>query len=294
MKKKLISVLIASYKEPKTIGRAIQSFLDEGMEDIEIIVVAPDEETLRAAGQYRKVKLVKEKFKAGKPSALNLGFKHINRKSDIVIFSDGDVFIAPGSLIKLIKHFRNEGVGAVSGRPVSLNSRSTKLGYWAYMLTNIADARRKRAVIKRKRFFCSGYLFAIRKSLFPNLPTELLSEDGYVSHYIYKKGYSIAYSPESVVFVNYPSTFSDWIKQKKRSAGGYNQIKKLINVEIRSFRSESFGILDFFRYISNAKEFFWFIALAAARIYLWLLIYRDINIRNKKREELWQRVESTK
>ena len=63
---------------------------------------------------------------------------------------------------------------------------------------------------------------------------------------------------------------------------------------MRSFRKESFGALDLFEYASTFKEVFWLFQLFIARVYLWILIYRDINIKKKSREVIWERVESTK
>ena len=43
----MISIVITSFREPKTIGKAIESYLDQAIpEDYEIIVAAPDKETL--------------------------------------------------------------------------------------------------------------------------------------------------------------------------------------------------------------------------------------------------------
>ena len=137
-------------------------------------------------------------------------------------------------------------------------------------------------------------MFAIRKSLFPKLPEKLLSEDGFISHNVYEKKYRIAYSEESNVYVKYPLNFKDWIAQKKRSAGGYNQIRYLIKANIRSFTKESLGSFELFKFVSNFKEFVWLMALFFARIYLWLLIYIDINLRKKSHRQIWRRIESTK
>ncbi len=288
----MISIIITAYKEQKTIGRAIQAILDNNLNNFEILVVAPDAETLNEAKKFKKVKIIKEKEKSGKPAAMNLAIS--KAKGNILAFTDGDVYIDKNAMDNLLKPLENKKIGAVTGRPVSLNSKTTKFGYWSYMLTEIAHIRRMRAVKQGKRFFCSGYLFAIRKELFPKLPEELLSEDGYISHIVYEKDYKIAYSPQSKVFVSYPANFSDWIKQKKRSAGGYNQNYKLLGVKIRSFGSEAFGFSDFFKHTTSAKELFWLIELFVARTYLWALIYMDINIRKKTREEIWIPIESTK
>lgn len=291
----MISIIITAFKEPKTIGKAIESIEKQKLPEHETLVVAPDEETLHIArsmsNQYKKIKIIKDKGK-GKPAALNLAVK--KAKGGILILTDGDVYLESNSIKNLLEFFKDKKMGAVTGRPISLNSKKEKYGFWAFLLTEIAHQRRKKAYENKKRFFCSGYLFAIRKKLFPKLPEDLLSEDGYISHKVYESGYMIGYSPNSKVYVKYPNNFSDWIKQKKRSAGGYNQIKMRFGIEIRSFRKESMGGFQLIRYCSNIKEIVWLIELFVARIYLWLLIYRDINFNKKSHKELWQRVESTK
>ena len=268
----MLSIIITAYKEENTIGNAIQSILDNKLKiPFEIIVVAPDKETLGVAqvfaGKNSKIKVIKDKG-VGKPFALNLAVSYA--KGELLVLTDGDVYIGENSISNLITSLNDESIGAVSGRPVSLNYKDTSFGYWANVLTNIAHERRLKALENKKRFFCSGYLFAIRKDLFPELPEELLSEDGFISHSVYESGNKISYAPDAEVYVKYPDNFQDWILQKKRSAGGYNQIKNLIGAEIRSFKSESKGGFGLFKFVSKPKEFFWLNLLFLARIYFHL------------------------
>jgi cellulose synthase/poly-beta-1,6-N-acetylglucosamine synthase-like glycosyltransferase len=291
----MISIIITSYKEPETIGKAIESILRNKPENYEILVTAPDKETLDAARKYnikkRNIRLIQDKG-IGKSAALNLAVS--KARGEILILTDGDVFVDNGALKPLLEPFDDPKIGAVSGNPVSTNTKEDKFSFWAYVLTKIADKRRKNALKLKKKFFCSGYLFAIRKIIFPKLPEELLSEDGFISNEVYRKRKSIGYSGKARVYVKYPDNFQDWIAQKKRSAGGYNQIKKLTGIEMRSFKKESFGAFSLLEYVSNLREFFWLLSLFFARVYLWILIYRDINIKKKKHKEIWKRVESTK
>ncbi|MEK6893413.1 MAG: glycosyltransferase [Nanoarchaeota archaeon] len=291
----MISIIITAYKEPRTIKKAISEIAEQDLPIYEILVVAPDQKTLE------EVRKLKEKYPSirtlqdsgnGKPAALNLAVS--KSKGDILILTDGDVYVGAGAINFLLKPLSNPKIGAVSGNPISLDSKKNMLGFWAYMLTNIANERRLAALKENKRIFCSGYLFAIRKDLFPKLPEELLSEDGFISHNVYESGFGINYAEKARVYIKYPTNFADWIKQKKRSAGGYNQNKKILGAEIRSFRKESAGATAFFKYPKTLKEFFWLGILFLSRIYLWFVIYRDINFKKKTREEIWKRVESTK
>ncbi|MBS3072636.1 glycosyltransferase family 2 protein [Candidatus Pacearchaeota archaeon] len=294
MKKDKVSVIITAFKEPKTIGKAITQIAKQKLAN-EIIVVAPDKETLLEAEKlkenFKEIILLKDPGE-GKPVALNLAVK--KAKGHILVLTDGDVYVSDNSLKHLIDKFQNKKVGAVSGHPVSINPKNKMLGYWGYVLSSIAHDLRTDSIKKEKRIFCSGYLFAIRKELFPKLAPEILSEDGYISHKVYEKKYVIEYSKESEVYVKYPDNFNDWIKQKKRSVGGYNQIKKLLGVNIRSFGQESSSFFKLFRYVNSVKEISFLFALFLARIYLWILIYLDINIRKKSHKDIWLRIESTK
>ncbi|RMD45231.1 glycosyltransferase family 2 protein, partial [Candidatus Pacearchaeota archaeon] len=190
----MITIIITACREPKTITKAILRVADNKLPNSEILVVAPDKETLNEANKIKtrvkNLRIIKDSGE-GKPQALNLAVS--KSKGGIIVFTDGDVFVGKNAIRCLISHFKNKKVGAVTGKPVSINPKENKYGYWAYLLTTIAHLRRKKAMLKGKRFFCSGYLFAIRKELFPQLPSELLSEDGYISHFVYTKGYEIAY-----------------------------------------------------------------------------------------------------
>jgi len=292
----MISIVITSFREPKTIGKAIESFIFQDIkEKYELIVVAPDEKTLDVARKYAKkhkqIKIFKDPGK-GKPAALNLAVS--KAKGDILVLTDGDVYVDKNALNLMVEKFKNKEIGAVSGNPVSLNPKNDRYGFWAFVLTNVANEIRIENQKKDSKIICSGYLFAIRKELFPRLPENLLSEDGYISEIIYEKGYKIEYAPDAKVYVKYPTNFSDWIKQKKRSAGGYNQIGKILGKQMRSFSSESSGAFRLFKYVSGIRQLIWLFELLIARFYLWILIYLDISIKNKTQKELWQRVESTK
>ncbi|MDP1728801.1 MAG: glycosyltransferase [archaeon] len=294
----MISFIITGYKEPKTVGKAIESILANNLpKDYELFVSAPDKETLQAAKKYanknKKIKLIQDEGR-GKPAALNLIFK--KAKGKILILTDADVYISKNSISHLLDKFKDKNIGAVTGRPISLNSKKTLLGYWSHLLTDIADKIRKKAEKNNEMIVCSGYLYAIRNGLIKTIPEEALSDDAVISHLIHDRGFKILYSPEAEVYVKYPTNFSDWIKQKKRSAGGFNQLNSMVKgkARMRSFSKESLGILDVLKYPKTLKEFFYTKLLILARIYLWILIYIDINLKKKSLKKVWVRIESTK
>lgn len=290
-----ISVIITAFKEERTIGKAIKACGDQLEKGDQLIVSAPDAPTLAVARSYCRRYPQLEVFQdqgKGKPAALNAVLTHV--KHPLMVLTDGDVFVSPKALHALVAPFADPLIGAVTGRPRSLNPYTSRLGYWSQILTRVADEMRYEGAQKQKPLMCSGYLFAIRTSLFPALPTELLSEDGYISLKVLQQKKRIGYARKAEVFVRYPTSFSDWILQKKRSAGGYNQIRSLEHTTLRSFTWESRGAWRILRYPRTIQQWKWTIDLFLSRLYLWGLIYRDITFRKQRRVTLWKRVETTK
>jgi len=293
----MISCIITSYKEAKTIGRAI-TFMEKAckraVDNYEILVFAPDDETINEALNYETnhIKIFKDEGK-GKPSALNIAFEEA--KGDLLILSDGDVYVNQYAIRELLKEIANPEIAAVSGRPKSISPRNTMLGYWSHLLTDMADVTRKKAL---GNFVCSGYLYALRPGIVKEMPTEVLSDDAYTSYKVIESGKKIDYAPGAQVFVKYPDNFKDWMAQKKRSTGGYVQLDKVYKLkhiqEMRSFGQEIRGIKDVLSYAKNFKEFCWTLALIGARVWLWLNIFWEQKVIKKDFNKTWTRINSTK
>ena len=290
----MISIIITAYKEQETIKKCIESIINQKIEDnYEIIVLCPDKETKEAALKY-KVRHIEDPG-LGKPTAINLALERA--QGELLILTDGDVFLEKDSISKLTKFFEDKSIGIVSGRPVSLNPKNNMLGFWSHLLTDAGAHLTRLEKDKNNKFLvCSGYLMAIRNNVIKKIPENSLSDDAIISNLVYLKGYKTKYSPESIVYVKFPTNFKDWIKQKRRSTGGYLQIKELINTKdkMRSFTKESSGILKALSYPKTAKEYLWTFSLIIARLYLWVDILINIKLRKKEFSDIWQRAETTK
>ena len=295
----MISIIITTYKESKTLPKAIQAILNQNFkQEYEILVIGPDKKTeqvVKKFSKYPQIKYLKDKGK-GKPAALNMGFN--TAKGKILVLTDGDVYIGNRSLNDLIEPFQHVSTGAVTGNPVSLNSKKHIFGYWSHFLTNAAHQWR----LKGKNFPCSGYLYAFR-NVIKKIPENVFAEDGVITQMIRNKDYKIIYALEAKVYVRFPDNFKDWLKQKIRATGGYVQKQSRPSTKTslvrgrgdRSFGQEiKDGLILLFTYPKTIKEFFWTVLLYLARIYLWLNIFWKIKIRKKSFAKIWQRVESTK
>ena len=290
----MLSCILTAAREPDTIGAALRGLIDqEWPEPYELLVVCPDDATAAVVRSFActnpSIRLLRDRGE-GKPAALNLAIGEA--RGAICLFTDGDVVVEHGAVAALIEPFADPRCGAVSGRPMSANSPSTMLGYWSHLLTDAgAHAVRARRSAEGGYFDCSGYLFAARRKLLPEVPPDTLADDAHISQRVYEKGYQLVYAPAARVTVRYPTTYSDWILQKRRSTAG----AALAARPMRSLRREaSLGIRPMLRYPRTPQQYWWMLCLLAARVHLWTLVWIELHVRRRAHTEVWRRVESTK
>lgn len=293
----MLTVLITAFREEGTVGRAIEAFLPQLPPEGEILVVCPDPATTAVvneyAARYPQVRHVADPQR-GKPAALNFGLRAA--RGEVVVLSDGDVVVAADALSALLAPFDDPQTGAVSGHPVSTNRRDTLLGYWSHLLTDGIHQMRLARDREGRFLLCSGYLFAFRRELVERVPEDALAEDGVISHLVAQQGYRVRYAPDALVYVGYPTTYRDWLRQKVRSAGGYAQrwIRES-PVRMRSPWLELwYGSWLALKYPQTPREFLWTLLLFAARLHLWLLVLVKVRLLRRPLKALWQRVETTK
>ncbi|MDP3027341.1 MAG: glycosyltransferase [Nanoarchaeota archaeon] len=293
-----ITLLITAYNEPN-ISKAIEAAINQKTKyKYEIIISAPDNETLSIAEEYshkyNNITVMQDPGK-GKSFALNLAFSKI--KTDILILTDGDIYLGESSIEEITNLFLNPEIGCVSGKPVPQENKSTKFGYWANFLFYAAHRIRKNAYNKSSFIECSGYLFAFRKKHIKKIPVNV-AEDTIIPYFLWQKGYKIGYAEKAEVYVKNPVSWRDWIKQKTRTHKSHSKIDKYVDTittpKIKTFKTESKGIFWLLKYPQTFKEFFWTFQLIIARGYTWIKYFFDTNVLEKGYKDGWERVESTK
>jgi len=312
----MITVIVTSWKEPKTIGKCIKCIADSSYSGIastfEILQISPDKETLDAGlkaakelGLKRSQYIQIQDPQKGKPYALKLAIEQAH--GDILIFTDGDTYFERDSVKYLLEPFEDTSIGGVSGRPVSGDSKTNMMGYWGHLLSDAAHHRRINTMSEkngnyytsRKQFFpMSGYIMATRRLSFP-IPHNVLSDDAYISYSIRNIGKQIAYAPNAKCYVKYPTNIKDYYKQKVRSLGGFIQLKQFgvfkKDKQSRSILIELKYAFFVLRYAKNLKEFLWSLLLFPIRLITWIRIFWERVILKKDMPKLgWERIESTK
>ncbi|MEK6848230.1 MAG: glycosyltransferase [Nanoarchaeota archaeon] len=293
----MIDIIIASYKEPNSTIRAIKAFLAQNIPDkYRIIVVDPFKETESFIKKNIKSKLVHFFLDPGegKSYALNLLFQEYGsqNKNDLFILTDGDVYVSEKAVSEIVQKFKDEKVGCVTGRPIPLDSRETKYGYWAHLLFDGIHNVRKKLSADGKFFECSGYLFAIRKGVIMDFPLET-SEDSIIPYLFWKKGYQISYAENAGVYVKNPDNFKEWVIQKVRNIKAHENLNKIAPdlPRTKSFFNElKYGLFSILTYPRGFKEFLWTIQLYFARLYIYYKAFKELK-QNQGYKDGWRETE---
>ena len=294
----MLDIIITSYNEPKATLRAVNTFLNQNIkEKFKIIVCDPFPEV----GDFLKKNLKDKRVGffldpgEGKSYALNLLFKKLNSKNkeDIFIFTDGDVYVSDNAVKGIFEAFKDEKIGCVTAKPVPIDDRNTKYGYFSHFAFAGIDKARKKLSDNQKFFECSGYLFAIRKGVIDEFPIDS-SEDAIIPYLFWKKNYKIKYLPNVEVYVKNPGNLKDYLNQKIRNIKAHENLDKLAPdmPRTKTFWNEiKHGWYFLFIYPKSFKEFFWTIQLYFLRLYIYLKAFKDL----RKKEvytDGWREVET--
>ncbi|MFH1359015.1 MAG: glycosyltransferase [archaeon] len=293
----MIDIIITSYNEPKATLRAVNTFLNQPSDhDFRIIVCDPFHEVKEFLKQNIKDKRVGFFLDPGegKSYALNLLLEKLpGNFNDVFIFTDGDVHVSDNTINKIKEEFNDPEIGCVTARPVSVDERNTKYGYWSHLLFEGIHKVRKKFSDNKQFFECSGYLFAIRKSIITDFPLDA-SEDSIIPYLFWQKGYKIKYLPEVEVYVKNPTTKEDWFNQKVRNIKGHENLTKLFPdmPRTKSFWNEvKHGAFFALAYPKNLKEFGWTMQLYKERLGIYKKAFKDL-----KEQEVysdgWREVET--
>ncbi len=283
----MINIIITSYKEPKSTLKAVEIFLKQIGKKDNLTVVDPFPEV----EEYLRENINDKRFNffldpgEGKSYALNLLFseKYSNNDNDIFILSDGDVYVSENAVKELIVKLKNKKTGCVTGKPVSMDSRKTKYGYWSNLLYSAIDGVRKKLAKEKKFFQCSGYLFAMRNGVIGDIPLEV-PEDAIIPYLFWKKGYFIDYADKAEVYVKYPNNWKDWLNQRVRTIKAHENIPKFAPdmPRTKSFFNElKTGSIFALTYPRSFKEFYWTLELYFARLYIYIKSFWEMKNNNK-------------
>ena len=296
----MLHIIITSYNEPNSTLEAIRRIKSQDIPiGCKIIVSDPFPEIKKLIKEkHPDIKFILD-LDEGKSKALNRIIKKIysENKDDIIIFTDGDVFLEDLAISSITKLFTDKKVGLACGHPISMNKKSNKFGYWSHILFNEMNKTRKKSHKNKEFFELTGYLFAMRNGIIKEFPLDA-SEDNVIPLLFSEKGYKIAYAEDARVLVLNPQNFKDWIIQKKRNIKGHLALSSEVKIKNKKRKNTfigeaSRGLKFVWQHADNPKHTIWITQLLLARLYVWILASYEVYIQKNNYSDGW-RVEETK
>ncbi|HEY1689378.1 MAG TPA: glycosyltransferase [Solirubrobacteraceae bacterium] len=206
-----ISLVVPAYLE--------HSILSAKLDDLEradypgerqIIIVADDPETASAA-RRPSVDLIEPDRREGKAAALNRGFAAA--RHPIVVMTDANAMLAPGTLPALARWFSNPEVGAVAGqKQISDNHESA---YWRF-----ESWLKQRESMRGSTIGLVGELAAVRRNAYKPLPEDLAVDDLWLALDVVEQGLRIIYEPAAIALEQPGETWrEDWERRTRVVSG---------------------------------------------------------------------------
>jgi hypothetical protein len=185
-----VSVVVAAHREAGLIAAKVEDLVENGYAGpLEVIIVADDRATADAAGEAPAAKVLAFDRRLGKPEALNRGIAEAT--GDVVVITDANAKLAPGSLAALVRWFAHDGVAGVAGEKVVLGAGGEGI-YWRFESWLKRQEARSGTTIG-----LVGELAAFERDRFRPLPRDLAVDDLWLALDLIEGGGNILYEPSA-------------------------------------------------------------------------------------------------
>ena len=217
------TLFISAYNEEAIIASKIENglALDYPPERLKIVVMADgsDDNTAAIARRYPQVCVYHQPARGGKIAAINRGMPFVD--SEIVVFSDANTMLDPGTLRAIARNFADPNVACVAGEKQVLGGGEGL--YWRY------ESHLKRCDSEVSSVIgAAGELLAIRRDLFTPSEADSVVEDFIMSVRFVEAGWRVVYEPEAIAReAPSPSLAADWQRRTRIAAGGFQSIPRL-------------------------------------------------------------------
>ncbi|QMU27701.1 glycosyltransferase family 2 protein [Adhaeribacter radiodurans] len=245
-----VTVVVAAYNEEDYITEKIENTLalQYPSEKLKLLVVTDgsSDQTPNLVKKYPQVTLLHQPERKGKIAAVERAMPYVS--TGIVVFTDANTMLNQEAIVKLVRHYQDEKVGAVAGeKRILVKEKDAAHGagegiYWKY-----ESALKKWDSELYTVVGAAGELFSIRTKLFEPVPHDTLIEDFYMTLRIAQKGHKVRYEPEAYALEGPSASVGEELKRKIRiAAGGIQAVVRLSSL----LNLAKYGLLSF-QYISH-------------------------------------------
>jgi poly-beta-1,6-N-acetyl-D-glucosamine synthase len=220
-----VSVIIAARDEARRLPARIENILasDYPADRLQIIVASDgsrDDTADELAPYADRIRLLLLP-PSGKAGALNAAVSAASHP--LLVFADARQRFAPDAIRRLVPHFDDPAVGAVSGE-LMLDPGSSTIGdgvgaYWTY-----EKWLRRREAIVGSTLGVTGAIYAMRRSLWRPLPADKILDDVMAPMRVVLDGYRVTFDDQARAYDEAAKDASAELRRKSRTLAGNYQL----------------------------------------------------------------------
>ena len=206
-----LTVVVPAFREEAVIAAKVADLRANGYPGrLDVVVVADDPPTAGAAAATG-ARVIGGNQRLGKAQALNRGVAAAT--TEVVVVTDANTSLRPGSLAALARWFGDPTVGAVAGeKSVPATGEGA---YWRF-----ESWLKRREARTGATFALVGELAAVRRDVFRPLPADLAVEDLWLALDVLEGGSRIVYEPDARAEEDAPPTWGeDWERRTRVVSG---------------------------------------------------------------------------
>ena len=223
-----ISIVIAARNEAARLPERVTNLLEADYPGRRQIIVVSDGSTDGTAEALRPLRgylTLIEVARGGKAPALNAGVAAA--KGDVIVFADARQRFAPDALRELVANFADPAVGGATGELLldcETGDAASTVGdgvglYWKY-----EKWQRRNESLLRSTLGATGAIYALRRSLWRDLPADTLLDDVLAPMRAVLAGYRVVFDEAAVAFDCVSPDASAEARRKTRTLAGNYQI----------------------------------------------------------------------
>ena len=218
-----VSVVIAAFNEQSVIRRTVMSVLTNGYGgDLEVVVVDDGSSdatltVLREAFEHDSRVRILTQENAGKSAALNRAIA--NARHEILVAVDADTILGRNTIQRLVRHFSDAGVGAVSGNAKVGNRHNWLTRFQSIEYIYGFNLDRRALDLLNAIPVVPGAVGAWRRSLIleaGGFSHDTLAEDTDLTLALRRTGATIRYEESAIAYTEAPEDLKSLAKQRFR------------------------------------------------------------------------------
>jgi biofilm PGA synthesis N-glycosyltransferase PgaC len=187
-----VTIVIPAYREREHLRRKLTAIHDLDYPDdrLEVIVAVDEDRELAriAAESYPRARVMFSSQRQGKAAGLNRALAVAG--GDVILMTDANNLLAPGSLRAMARHFSDPDVWAVAGRRGESSS----------VYERYEDLIRRLESRSGSVAAMSGEFMAVRRERVPEFPGEVVNDDFWLLCRIVKAGGRVVYEPAAASY----------------------------------------------------------------------------------------------